>query len=162
MLPLHTILHPTDFSERSGYALHVACSLARDYGARLMLVHVASLPPVVYEEGIMPPDPEVLFQDVKEQLNRLEVPGGNVRAERRFEVGDPATEILRVAQETHADLIVMGAQGRTGLARLLLGSVADQVARKASCLVLTVKSPLRDSRSEAESALAIPEHVGSV
>jgi nucleotide-binding universal stress UspA family protein len=55
--------------------------------------------------------------------------------------GDPAAEIIRAAQETGAELIVMGTHGRTGLQRLLMGSVAEQVLRKASCPVLTVKAP---------------------
>jgi nucleotide-binding universal stress UspA family protein len=57
-------------------------------------------------------------------------------------VGDPAAEILRVAQAVKADLIVLGTHGRTGLGRLLMGSVAEQVVRRAPCPVVTVKAPL--------------------
>src|SRR5229473_2727323 len=114
MLPIHTILHPTDFSERSTYAFQLACGLARDYGAHLIVLHVAATPTVVYGEGLVPPDPEIVFREAREQLNRLEVPGANVRAERRFEEGDPATEIVHVAREICADVIVMGTHGRTG------------------------------------------------
>src|SRR5262245_53299737 len=117
MLPIHTILHPTDFSDRSQYAFRLACALARDYGAELVVLHVAALPTVVYGEGVVPPDPEILFREAKARLHGLEVPDTNIRAERRFEEGDPATEILRVAQETHTDLIAMGTHGRTGLGR---------------------------------------------
>jgi len=66
--------------------------------------------------------------------------------------GDVATEILRLAQETGSDLIVMGTHGRTGLARLLMGSVAEQVVRKAPCPVLTVKTPF-----PAAPALDVPQ-----
>ena len=59
--------------------------------------------------------------------------------EHRLEEGDPATMILNVAQETGAGLIVMGTHGRTGLERLLMGSVAEQVMRKAPCPVLTMR-----------------------
>jgi len=152
MLPLHTILHATDFSDRAAYALHLACGLTRDYGARLIVLHVAMPQPVVYGEGILPVDPQLLLREAREQLNRLEVPGGNVRAERRFVEGDPATEILRVARETGASLIVMGTHGRTGLGRLLMGSVAEQVVRKASCPVLTVKTPLAETAPASELA----------
>ena len=141
MLPIHTILHPTDFSERSRNALPLACALARDYGARLVFLHVALPPTLVYGEGALPLDPEILFREAKERLDRLEVPQANVRAERRFEEGDPVTEILRVAREINADLIVLGTHGRTGLARLLMGSVAEQIVRKAACPVLTVTAP---------------------
>src|SRR5437870_2298337 len=102
-------------------------------------------PTVVYGEGILPPDPQLLSEEAKKQLDRLEVPQANVRAQRRFEEGDPPTEILRVAQEINADLIVLGTPGRTGLGLLLLGSVAEQIVRKATCPVLTVTTPLATS-----------------
>src|SRR5439155_9621664 len=108
MLAVRTILHPTDFSERSRYAFWLACALARDYGARLIVLHVADAPPIVYGEGILPPNPAELRAAAQEQLDRLQVPHANVRAERLLEQGDAVSEILRVAQEAHADLIVMG------------------------------------------------------
>ena len=141
MLPIHTILHPTDFSDRSEHAFHLACALARDYGARLVVLHVTAHPVIGYGEGVLPPDPEELARHAWDELNRLEVPGGSVRAERRLEEGDPVSEILRVAGESGADLVVMGTHGRTGLPRLLMGSVAELVVRKAKCPVLTVRSP---------------------
>jgi nucleotide-binding universal stress UspA family protein len=148
MLPIRTILHPTDFSDRSAAALQLACALARDYGARLIVLHVTELPTVAYGEGVVPPNPEELRAAAQEQLDRLQVPHGNVRAERRLEQGDAVTEILRVAQEAHADLIVLGTHGRTGLGRLLMGSVAEQVVRRAACPVLTVKTPLPETAPE--------------
>jgi len=150
MLAVRTILHPTDFSEQSQYALWLACALARDYGARLIVLHIADMPTVFYGEGVVPPNPEELRVAVREQLDRLQIPYANVRAERRLEQGDAVTEILRVTQETHADLIVMGTHGRTGLGRLLMGSVAEQVVRQAACPVLTVKTPVPE-------ALAAPQ-----
>ena len=145
MLAVRTILHPTDFSEPSQHALGLACALARDYGARLIVLHVTELPTVAYGEGVVPPNPEDLRAAAQEQLDRLQVPQGNVRAERRLEQGDAVTQILRVAQEAHADLIVLGTHGRTGLGRLLMGSVAEQVVRRAACPVLTVKTPLPET-----------------
>jgi nucleotide-binding universal stress UspA family protein len=148
MSPIHVILHPTDFSDRSGHAFRLACALARDYGARLIVLHVAEPPPFVYGEGVLPPDSESLLQVVHEaraQLNRLSTPDANVRAERQLETGEPASEILRVARDVPADLIVMGTHGRTGLARLLMGSVAEQVVRKSTCPVLTVTTPLTEA-----------------
>jgi len=157
MLPIHTILHPTDFTDRSEYAFHLASALTRDYGARLVLLHVVAPAVAVYGEGALPLDPEVLAYEAKERLNRLEVPGANVRAKRLFAEGDPATEILRVAREIHADLIVLGTHGRTGLARLLMGSVAEQVVRKATCPVLTVTAPFAPAPAPAlaESVSAV-------
>jgi nucleotide-binding universal stress UspA family protein len=150
MLGVHTILHPTDFSERSQHAFGLACALARDYGARLIVLHVADMPTLGSggADGVPPmllPGPEELRASARVQLDQLQVPHANVRAERRLEQGDAVSEILRVAQETSADLIVLGTHGRTGLARLLMGSVAEQVVRKAACPVLTVKAPFPET-----------------
>jgi nucleotide-binding universal stress UspA family protein len=65
--------------------------------------------------------------------------------------GEPYAEILRVAEDDGCDLIVMGTHGRTGLRRLLMGSVAEQVLRQASCPVLTVKTPFPESVSAPEA-----------
>jgi nucleotide-binding universal stress UspA family protein len=154
MLAVQTILHPTDFSERSQYALWLACALARDYGARLIVLHVASVPAVVYGEGVVPTNPEELRAAAQEQLDRLRVPQANLRAERRLEQGDAVEEVLRTAREAGADLIVMGTHGRTGLGRLLMGSVAEQIVRKATCPVLTVKAPFPDTAPEVQPVAA--------
>jgi nucleotide-binding universal stress UspA family protein len=138
MVPLQTILHPTDFSERSGYALQMACSLARDHGARLVVLHVMPVP-LVQEKRLY-------REEMAEELNRLGgAPDARVQVERRLEEGDPATQILHVAQEIGCDLIVLGSHGRTGLDRLLMGSVAEQVLRRASFPVLTVKAPFLET-----------------
>src|SRR5262249_32720257 len=140
MLAVHTILHPTDFSEPSEYAFRLACSLARDYGARLIVLHVVTPPVVVYGEGVVPPGPELYQGGANVKLSQMRVPA-DAPSERRQKEGDPATEILGVAQETRPDLIVLGTHGRTGLGRLLMGSVAEQVLRRAPCPVLTVRTP---------------------
>jgi len=144
MLPIHTILHPTDFSEHSRQAFELACALARDYGARLVLLHVA-VPLEVVGEGVLVPILLDNQTELKEKLHGLAAPHGNLRVEHRFERGDAATEILQVAQKVRADLIVMGTHGRTGLGRLLMGSVAEQVVRRAPCPVLTVKVATSDA-----------------
>jgi nucleotide-binding universal stress UspA family protein len=154
MLAVRTVLHPTDFSERSQYAFGLACALAQGYGARLIVLHVAEVPTVAYGEGVVSPNPEELRAAAQEQLDRLQVPHTNVRVERRLEQGDIVTEILRVAQEIRADLIVLGTHGRTGLARLLMGSVAEQIVRKAVCPVLTVKAPFPETAPEPRLAAA--------
>jgi nucleotide-binding universal stress UspA family protein len=148
VLPIRTILHPTDFSERSASALTLACALARDYGARLVLVHVAARQVTVYGEVALIPESKDYLEPLTRQLDLLPVPGANLRVERRFEEGDAPTEILRVAQETGTDLIVMGTHGRTGLERLVMGSVAEQVVRQAACPVLTVKTPFPVTESK--------------
>lgn len=141
MLPIQTILHPTDFSPTSERALQLACALAHDYGARLVIFHAIVPPPIVYGEGILPPDPQVLWEEAEVKLERWTVPAADVRTERRLVRGEPVAETLRAAQAIPADLIVMGTRGRTGLARWLLGSVAEEVARKSTCPVLTASQP---------------------
>jgi nucleotide-binding universal stress UspA family protein len=86
-------------------------------------------------------------EEMAGELNRLRAPDARVRVEHRLEEGDTATQILRVAQETGCDMIVLGTHGRTGLGRLLMGSVAEQVLRMAPCPVLTVRAPFPASES---------------
>src|SRR4029077_7817095 len=107
------------FSDRSEFGFRLACSLARDYSARLVVLHVASAPTVVYGEGIVPPEPEDFLAEAKERLDQIEAPSEGVQLDRRLGAGDQAAEILRVAKEIGAGLTVMGTPGRTGLGRLL-------------------------------------------
>jgi len=150
MLTIHTILHPTDFSDHSAFALPLACALARDHGARLVLLHVAPRPVIVYGEGVIPPLADDYPERLREELHQLQVPDPSIPVDRQFREGDPVTEILAVAEDTNADLIVMGTHGRTGLERLLMGSVAEQVMRKAPCPVLTVRRPVLAAVTEGE------------
>jgi nucleotide-binding universal stress UspA family protein len=154
MLAIRTILHPTDFSKHSQYALGLACALARDYGARLVVLHVVTAPTVIYGEGVVPPDMDELRAEAQEQLDGIPLPRADIRAERRLEEGDAVETTLRVAQEVRADLIAMGTHGRTGILRLLMGSVAEQVLRKATCPVLTVRTPFPETVPEAQPATA--------
>ncbi|MER3416796.1 MAG: universal stress protein [Gemmataceae bacterium] len=141
MLTIRTILHGTDFSEHSAYALELASALARDYGARLVLVHVAPPPVVFYGESALPLEPKEYLQSVREKLEQIPV-GEDIPVERVLLEGDAVDGILRTAEDKGADLIVLGTHGRTGLGRLLLGSVAEQVVRRANCPVLTVRVPV--------------------
>ena len=168
MFPAQTILHPTDFSEPSAAALQVACSLARDHNARLVLLHVASMTDVY--GGVMPYapiDPGSYLQDLERRLGQIQVPRAvppvaqgapesPVVVERQLREGDAAAEILQTAEDVGADLIVMGTHGRSGLGRVLLGSVAAAVLRGARCPVLTVKSPAPATEPATESALLTP------
>jgi nucleotide-binding universal stress UspA family protein len=151
MLAIRTILHPTDFSDYSDYAFRLACSLAGDHGARLIVLHVAEPMPVAGQEVLIP---AFDLEPLRERLQRLRPEDPKTPVEHRLVEGDAASEILRIAQETKCDLIVMGTHGRTGLGRLLMGSVAEQVVRKASCPVLTVKTPQRRVSSSEEPVKA--------
>ncbi|HTU17796.1 MAG TPA: universal stress protein [Gemmataceae bacterium] len=159
MLPLATILHPTDFSEHSEFAFRLACALARDYNARLVLLHVLPPPLVIYAGGPVPAETWPSVEEAKERLHQLEGQARRVRVESQVLEGDPVDMILRAAEETHSDVIVMGTHGRTALSRLLLGSVAESVLRRSPCPVLTAK-PLaaqsklgEDIKAEEEAAM---------
>jgi nucleotide-binding universal stress UspA family protein len=140
MTTIRRILHPTDFSERSECAFRVACALARDYGAPLLVLHVCS-PFVIYGSSVAVEVTPSHLDACLARLRQMETHDPRVRIEHRLVEGDAGTEILRVARENGCDLIVMGTHGRTGLGRLLMGSVAEEVVRKAPCSVLTVKTP---------------------
>jgi nucleotide-binding universal stress UspA family protein len=161
MLPLGTVLHPTDFSENSEFAFRVACALGRDYNARLILLHVMAPPMVIYSGGPVPAEMWPSIDEVQEKLHKLEGHAHRIRVESQVLEGDAVDMILRAAEEAHSDVIVMGTHGRTGLGRLLMGSVAEAVIRKAPCPVLSVKPlPVRqkaieDSEGKAEAGTAV-------
>jgi nucleotide-binding universal stress UspA family protein len=92
-------------------------------------------------------------EEMSAELNRLKAPDSQIQVEHLLEQGDPATQILRIAQETGCDLVVMGTHGRTGLDRLIMGSVAEEVVRRASCPVVTVKAPFPQLPSVAAPIL---------
>jgi len=137
MFSIHTILHPTDFSAPSEPALRLAGTLASDYGAHLVILHVIRTP-LALSDGVIFPELDDGHDELRDKLDRLEIPEDNVGVIRRLEEGNPAAEILQAARLCRADLIVMGSHGRRGWGRLLLGSVTDEVVRQATCPVLTV------------------------
>ena len=143
MFAFKTILHPTDFSAPSEYAFRLAASLARDHGAHLVILHVVPPPLGLGPEMAAPPIPPGVYQEqFWEEFRRLTASDPRLREvflQTEVVEGEPSREILRVAREHGCDLIVMGTHGRTGLARLLMGSVAEAVLRRAPCPVLTVK-----------------------
>ena len=137
MLAIRTILYPTDFSPLAYHAFEVACALAHDYKARLVLLHVHE--PLVPMGELVPTEPAGYREALLRDLQALK-PAQTIATDYRLEEGAVAKEILRVANETKCDVIVLGTHGRSGLGRILLGSVAESVLREASCLVLTVKT----------------------
>ena len=156
MLSIRAILVAADFSGCSEDAFRVSHALARDYRARLIVLHVATPPPLVTPGELQRAlqQPGGYRAELEERLRHVYAADSPAGVEYRVQDGDPAIEILGVAREARCDLIVMGTHGRTGLGRLLMGSVAEQVVRKAACPVLTVKVPLM---SALASVTAIPE-----
>jgi nucleotide-binding universal stress UspA family protein len=154
MLAMRTILFPTDFSAEAGSAFEVASALAADSRGRLVMLHVEPSPLTSLGDiaGVPPLPDEYDRPGTEEALQRLQSPRSGFTVERRLEYGYAASVILQTAREIGADLIVMGTHGRTGLRRLLMGSVAEKVVRKASCPVLTVRTPM-------ETMLSLPSAV---
>ena len=133
------ILFATDFSPASDAALQYATSLARDSGATLLIAHVEELP-MPYVGGEMYfAQPEYPNPEIRRMLEAVVPPDKSVRYEHRLVMGTAADDIVRLADEEHVDLIVIGTHGRTGLKRVLMGSVAEAVMRRATCPVLTLK-----------------------
>jgi nucleotide-binding universal stress UspA family protein len=143
MFTARTVLHPTNFSDCSRCAFQVAATLAREQGGHLIVLHVNQTlgPTVAFGEALADLRPQEYKDWLWKVLRRFQVPDPQVTVEHRMEEGDPAQVILRTAAETDSDLIVMGTHGRARLEQLVLGSVAEQVLRQASCPVVTVKRP---------------------
>lgn len=134
-----TIVFPTDFSLASDAALAHAEALAKQSGARLLIVHVEE-PPLAYGGGelyygIPEPDSERILK----MLEDVKPSDPAVGFTHRLTMGDPAGEIVRIAEEEQATMIVLGTHGRTGMTRLLMGSVAEAVVRRAPCPVLVYR-----------------------
>ena len=139
------ILFATDFSPASDAALGFASSLASDTGATLHIVHVG----VSHADAFATTAPygyaiseEVELRERKsrqQKLDSLHSAVAGVSSQHHFLEGNPADEVLRFAEEEGVDLIVVGSHGRTGLSRMLMGSVAEEIVRRAECPVLVVK-----------------------
>ena len=149
---IRSILLPTDFSECARHAVPYAARLARLVGARVVCLHV--IEPVVPAVGWTPIAEPLPVADVGERLEdsaARELPRfagceefEGLDVEDVITRGEAAAEIVRVAAERRADLIVISSHGRTGLGRILFGSTAESVVRHAPCPVLVVKPPESD------------------
>jgi len=157
MLSIQTILVPTDFSGSSADALAVAACLARQTGARLILLHVMGQPVFLEGAGFVPFDLEMYRNELRDKLEQQAVRYPGIEIERQLAEGKPVAEILHAAENRKCDLIVMGTFGASGLRRLLMGSVAEGVARKAACAVLTVRAPLSRAVQTPEPAQAVAQ-----
>jgi nucleotide-binding universal stress UspA family protein len=143
-IAMHRILCPTDFSPASEHAFEHAVALATWYEAALTILHVTSntivpFSEVAYIGNPMLMDPVVLDQTMS-QLAALAAPARKIglRTDTEVREGKPAAEILDVARDLPADLVVMGTHGRRDFERFVLGSVTETVLRRVSCPVLTV------------------------
>jgi nucleotide-binding universal stress UspA family protein len=154
MIALQKILVPTDFSTFSEQALGFALPIAEMFRAKLYLMHVWELP---MTGTLLPPEPypELVLTEEQtaatEHLAKVthEVRASGFDADPVFVFGKPYMEIVRAAARLEVDLIVLASHGRSGISRLVLGSVAEKVVRLAPCPVFTVKPPLSAARRAA-------------
>lgn len=143
MISIRRILCPVDFSETSDYALKYALELGQRFGAEVHLVHAYQLPVYAMPDGALVAGPEAvasLTDKLQKDLTALGKRHEGVTKTHLLE-GVPHREIDDLAKKLPADIIVMGTHGRSGLARVLIGSVAERVVRTAPCPVLTVHVP---------------------
>ena len=155
-MKLTRILAATDLSKYSGFALEWAAYLAQCMKAELVLLHVLTdeegkIIEEVIGEGAVVQIPKGIRQNVVEDRQKklrdqyeMVVPRdikASLQVEQMTRIGVPFLEIMKVAKEKEVDLIVMGTHGRTGLAHVLIGSVAEKVVHHAHCGVLTIKHP---------------------
>jgi nucleotide-binding universal stress UspA family protein len=141
---LENILVPVDFSEASNRALRNAAVLARNFGAKLTVLHVVEGLSNIYPgRPLVKPEEQGNFKKEQETefakfLQGFDFQGVNWT--KTVSMGDPSEEILKAARGMNSPLIIMGSEGRTGLSRILMGNVAEKVVREVPCSMVTVKS----------------------
>ncbi len=142
------ILCPTDFSEPSYKALAAACEFAVSFSAELVVLHVVSPLPFIpssqvlpsFDAGLYLEESKVQAEDFLANLMKTSIPA-SVAGRHIIVEGDPATEVVRIAGEETADMIVIATHGRTGWSRLLFGSVTEKVVRLSTVPVLVIHAP---------------------
>jgi len=145
MAPISRILVPVDLGESTARTLEYARSLARPLGATLTIMHVVPNPYEAAASEVYLPPPQAFLDrlglEAEHALNAILTDRDRVefKAETVVAIGDPLLEIVEYARAHAVDLIVMGTHGRTGVAHLVLGSVAERVVRTAPCAVLTLR-----------------------
>lgn len=145
-MPIKTILVPTDFSTSATAALAWADGVAREFEARIALLHVVDLEVQWVPAGpaVVPtPVPAAVARGIRERAQAaLDALAAKTPSVQRTVVraGHARDEILKAADQAGADLIVMGTHGRRGVAHLFIGSVAEYVVRHATIPVTTVRA----------------------
>ena len=143
MFKINTILCPVDFSDASINAVRYAKEFAAGMGASIYLLNVVEPRPMAVDITLnYVPLEEDLEKAAGEDLALIlhELKSGGLNAECAVEIGSPSDVILDTIGRLNANLVIMGSHGKKGLSRLIMGSVAETVVRKANCPVLIVKS----------------------
>jgi universal stress protein A len=144
-LDLRRIIVPLDFSQCSRKALQYAAASALEFGAELWLVHVVQPFPLLPDApGAGAEMDAARIHSAAQNLEEWAKTIGPIRATCAVRVGEAAEEITKFARNNHADLIIMATSGRTGFARLVVGSVAEKVLRSAPCPLFVVRDAEKD------------------
>ena len=143
MLPIKKILAPIDFDHFSNQSLDYAVKLAARLHATVHVIHVYPIPAYSFPDGALITSAELAVRLSETAQKHLDLAvasqqGHGVELSTALLTGNPWEEIGKVAKTEHADLIVMGTHGRRGMARAILGSVAEQVIRTSTVPVLVV------------------------
>jgi universal stress protein A len=141
VLHLTKVVCPLDFDDNSLTALQMAAAVAKDHHAALYLVHVARVPAQDMDAPVPFAANPIWEKKARAKLKRIanQRLKGNLRYEIEVRSGVPDSDIVPIADELGADLIVMATHGRSGIKHFFLGSVAESVTREAHCPVLIVK-----------------------
>ena len=139
---IEKILIATDGSEKNQPAVRKSLEIARECGSTLYAIYVIDVTPITSAQ------PEVLMDDVylklkgegEKAVERIKRMANGVKVEVLVLSGRPAHVIIEFAAKNKVDMIVVGSQGKSGLERLILGSIAESIIRMADCMVLVVKS----------------------
>ena len=147
-MEIKTILVPTDFSDFAEHAYNWAMGLAANCKAKIVLFHATpTMSHIAFPESVYYPDlarmEREMLADAEKRVGEFVAKKGPspVPVETRVTLGEAVWEICRMAEKEHADLIIMGSHGRTGLSHVVLGSVAERVVRHAPCPVLVARRP---------------------
>jgi nucleotide-binding universal stress UspA family protein len=159
MMPPKLILSPIDFSDHSRGALDVAAEMATKFGAELLLVHVVPAVPdlpegvSIFKEGEYGQE---LHEEATQRLAELAAGLAQKDVKTSTEVGtanDVGMELVRIAEEKHADMIIIATHGMTGWRKIPFGSVAEKVVEEAACPVLVLRAKAADE-AEGDAAAA--------
>ena len=141
-LRINEILVPMDFSEHSNYALRYAMPFARQFNARITLLHVLEPPSIPADGAYVGVDSHQIAMNAEHAIARIWEQEKSKQPQTWRSIvkeGIPDQVIIQTARDLKTDLVIIATHGRTGLARVFLGSTTERVIRQAPCPILVVR-----------------------
>ncbi len=158
------ILCATDFSDFSNHTISYGVAMAKEFDAKLFVAHVIDLSSVaIYGEFQLDPvgQQNRIMADADAQMKEL-TGDQPVPWEPLITIGKPADEISRAVEEKDIDLVITATRGRSGLKRIILGSVTERLIRTLTCPLLVVNSPEHKFVSAADQEIKIEKNPGGM